>query len=656
MGRWSGLGLWGVLMMGMVAALPAGRVGAADEAAARLDDLVVTATRTQSRLDKVGGSSVTVITAEDIRAGGHLTVREALKAVPGLDIVASGGLGAQSSVFLRGADSKNTLVMIDGIMINDPSSTNRVADLGHLTLDNVERIEVVRGPQSVLYGSNATAGVINIITRQGSGAPHVHAGAEGGSFNTRRLYGGANGRRGPFRFAFSAARLDSDGFSVADADNDRIPQSGNTDEDDGYRNRTLSGRFGLDVTPDFALDLSVRHLDAEVQFDDYNFAGYAQDNNAGPGQPTGAKDRSDQTYLRIEARNHFFERFFETRVYTQQAIQDHASYDNDGVVSSDFSGDARETGAQGNLNFANDIVSFGATYFHEAYESAGTGEKAARTRSHWAQNQFFWNDALELIAGFRTDDHATFGRQTTYRFSSAYTFKDSGTTVKATYGTGYRAPSLYELYADQNPSWWFLGGNAALKPETSKAWDAGVEQALFGGTLSVGATYFESRYEDRIAYITDPLTFQSTYQNAAGITRTQGVESFMAWAPQEHFSCRLDYSYIHALDHNEERQVRRPMKKVGFNARYRPIDPLSLNLDVQWADARDASTFAFDRYGDRVRELDPYTVVNVSARYQVCRSLEVYGRVENLFDEYYEEAWSYATAGLSAYAGIRVSY
>ncbi|MBW2608587.1 MAG: TonB-dependent receptor, partial [Deltaproteobacteria bacterium] len=224
------------------------------ESIVTMEEVVVTATKTELSMEKIGGSSVTVITAEDIEDKKLSTVKEVLKGVQGIDVKATGGPGTQTSIFMRGADSKNTLVLLDGIMVNDPSSLHRNADLANLTVDNIERIEVVRGPMSVLYGSNATAGVINIITKKGKGKPSVYAGTEGGSYGTWRVYGGTSGASDKFNFALAASMTETGGFSQANDENNRIPHAGNTYEDDGWKNTTISGKAGTDITPDFDIN------------------------------------------------------------------------------------------------------------------------------------------------------------------------------------------------------------------------------------------------------------------------------------------------------------------------------------------------------------------------------------------------------------------
>ncbi|MEX1313409.1 MAG: TonB-dependent receptor plug domain-containing protein, partial [Desulfotignum sp.] len=190
-----------------------------DGAAVTMDQVVVSVTRTETTTSGIGGNSVTVITAREIEERNAHTVLEVLKTAPGVFVTSTGGMGTSSSVFIRGADSKNTLIMVDGIVLNDPSNANRSADIADINLDEVERIEVVRGAMSVMYGSNATAGVINIITKKGGGEPEITASTEGGSYGTWKTGGRVSGSADKLTFAVSGSYLSRDGFSIADKDN-----------------------------------------------------------------------------------------------------------------------------------------------------------------------------------------------------------------------------------------------------------------------------------------------------------------------------------------------------------------------------------------------------------------------------------------------------
>ena len=442
--------LAGILAVGALAVFAAPVPVAAQDRPPTMAEVVVTATRTETALDKVGGSAVSVVTAADIEAAKQTRVAEALKGIPGIDIVTSGGPGSSTTVFIRGGDSKNTLVLVDGIMFNDPSSPNRSADLANLTLDNIERIEVVRGPLSALFGSNATAGVINIITKKGSGKPTAHVGAQYGSYDTWRAFGDASGQLQKFNFSLSAARTETDGFSAANDRNRDIPRGGNTAEDDGWENTTVSGKFGLDITDNFDLNAVVRYIDSSADIDDFN--GFAADRwnfNTFPAtlEPDGAKRQkteSDQLFYQFNVHNFFLGRRVESNLFYKGADQDNKIYDADDNRTNDLEGRVTEAGWQGSLMLgAINTLSLGYTYFEEKLEENDSDQKEADINSYWVSDQLFLlDDRLVVVGGVRVDDHSRFGTETTWQVAPSYLVKQTDTTLKASYGTGFRAPSL----------------------------------------------------------------------------------------------------------------------------------------------------------------------------------------------------------------------
>ena len=655
---------WILWLVGLIFGMMLPALTMAQTPEATMGEVVVTATRTETALDKVGGSSVTLITAEEIEAKKQTTVEEVLKGTPGIDVVSNGGPGAQTSVFIRGADSKNTLVLIDGIMVNDTSSTNRGANLANLTTDNIERIEVVRGPLSALYGSNATGGVINIITKKGRGEPTAYIGGEYGSYDTWRTYGGASGQWEKLNFSFSGSRTETDGFSAANDDNRRIARGANTDEDDGWENTTLSGKFGIDITQHFDINAVVRYIDSEVDIDDFNgFAADQWDFSGFPAVlvPNGTKKqetKSDQMFYSVDVHNVLFDGIFDSLFFFKGACQDRDIFDAAGTKTGTFEGDSVEGGWQGGVTFPDwNTLSFGYTYFEEELDQTESSKKDADINSYWVSDQLFlFDEKLVVVAGLRVDDHDRFGTETTWQVAPSYRIEQTGTTLKGSYGTGFRAPSLFELFADPIPAFSFLGGNADLDPEESEGWDAGFEQALFDGQLTFGVTYFYTRFKDKIEFVIDMMTFASTYANLDGTTTTEGVEAFIQWVPMPELSFLLNYTHTDTDDPDGEDLVLRPENKVHLNSRYRMFDRATLNLDVFWVDKRKTFISAVDQFGNRVEELDDYFLVNLAASYDINNHMQVYGRIDNLFDENYEEAWSYATPGFSLYGGVKFTF
>jgi vitamin B12 transporter len=608
-------------------------------------EVVVSATKTLNRISDAGGSSVTVITSKDIENSGQQTVEEVIKGVAGIDVVSTGGLGTNTTVFMRGADSRSTLVLIDGVPINDPSSANRTPDLANLTVDNIERVEVVRGPVSVLYGSNAMAGVINIITKKGGDTPGAFAGVEGGSYGTWKTYAGAKGKRDGLTYSIEASRLKSDGFSIADKRNNRIPHAGNTSEKDGYENSTFSTNLGYTLSEHVSLETVLRYTDSSVRLDDYLWAGYAGDRE--DANPNGLKDNHTDTHqltgrvaMKIDTRPLL------STVYYNFSNQRRDIYDNDCIKTNLDKGALYEAGWQGDLTLAaNHTLTAGISYQKEHADNetygyyASTLDRQAGMSSEFLQDQLSIG-GLRLVSAVRHDDHQTFGDHATWRVAPSFTVGD--TTLKASYGTGFRAPSLYELYSAY--------GNANLRPETSKGWDTGVEHRL-SSNLKAGVTWFHNDFDNRIDY--DWAT--SRYQQIAGTTRTWGIESFAEWTPSKAVFLTTSYTWAHTEDPDGNQLVRRPEHKASLTGTWNITPKARVSTAMQWIGERTETPYAYDTYGNQAGKLDSYFLVNLSGSYKLSGNVEIYGRIDNLFNRYYEEAWSYATPGRSAYAGVKVT-
>ncbi len=633
---------------------------AEDGAVPTMDQVVVSVTQTETTSTKIGGNSVTVITAKEIEEKNAHTVVELLKNVPGVFVTSTGGMGTNASVFIRGADSKNTLVMLDGIILNDPSSANRSADLSDINLDQVERIEVIRGAMSVMYGSNATAGVVNIITKKGSKDPEITARVEGGSFGTWKTGGHASGATDRLTYAVSGSYLSRDGFSIANKDNPRIPRGGNTDEKDGYENLTLSSNLGIAFHDDFTVSSSLRYVDAQVDLDDYE-GGYTGDNIIStwvpdpvtgawvntlvpnPDGPTYKRSESERLMGQIGINNRFARGRVESILSYKFTRNDLQAYDNDNLPWYDYQGETDEFSWQGNIDFQNNVLSFGTGYFNEAMESLSSkvADIDTHTLSYWLQDQLFVGENLVLIAGARLDDHQSFGRKTTFRIAPAYELPSTHTRLKASFGTGFRSPSLYELFSAY--------GNPDLAPEKSRGWDLGVEQGFLDDRLKLGVTYWEMDFENRIGY--DMLI--SKYNQLEGDTETRGAEISASWTPIKDLFVNLNYTYTHTRDPEGNRLVRRPRNQVGLTASYRFLEKWQVGMDARWVGERAASPYAMDKDGLLVNTLDDYTVVNLSGSCDISDRFQIFARVDNLFDEYYEDAFSYATPGLSGYIGLK---
>ena len=616
----------------LMAAMLCSRGLYAEEAASTYvsDEVVVSATKTLNRISDAGGSSVTVITSKEIENSGKQTVTEVIKGTAGIDVVSNGGSGASSSIFLRGADMKYTLVLVDGVPFNDPSLMHSEANLADLTLDNIERIEIVRGPSSMLYGSNANAGVINIITKKGGEKASAFVGTEGGSHGTYKYYGGASGTQGLFNYAVSASRMKTDGISATDERNPVINQTRRSYERDGYANSTFSGNFGLKFDDHVSLETALRYTDAEVNYDG---AGIDVSGNLQK-----SKQYSEHTALKMN-----YQPLLST-LYYNVSDQDRAEKDVN-YGDSAYHGHLYEIGWQGDYAITkNNTVSVGLNSRKESIMTTDIDRHSVTSKSVFLQDQWHFG-VMQLVEGVRLEDNEQFGSKTTWRVAPSFTFGD--TVFKFSYATGFKAPSLYELYAPH------FVGNVHLQAETSKGWDAGVEQRL-SGNLKLGSTYFRTDYENRIDWATDySLPWGGHYDQLPGQTETYGLENFAEWKPAAPLFLTVNYTWLRTRNTDGNELLRRPRNKVGLTATWKASDKVKLNMNMQWVGSHWDNDFSWPANKLKVGS---YTLVNLVASYKVEKSVELYGRIDNVFNEYYENIWGYATPGRSAYAGVKVGF
>lgn len=595
-----------------------------------LEEIVVTATRIPTPEEKVG-SAISVITEEEIKTKGYTTVKDVLKGELGLDVVSTGGPGAQSSVFIRGLESYHTLVMIDGVLVGDPSLMQRQFNFANLTVDNIERIEIVRGPQSVLYGSDAIGGVINIITKKGKGKPSLYAGLEGGSYDTFRQFGGVSGEIGKASFSLGLSHTKTHGFSAADED---LP--GN-EEEDGWENLSLSGRLDFEPTSWLALGSTLRFQKGDTDLDQ------------GGGPYRDIKDYHVEHEM-FAFRPHLKMDLIEGK-WKQEIAMGIVGHKRDYL--GDPWGDSSYWGRIYQLSWQNELklmpfnsLIVGLDYLKEEMESSSPWSQMAEsawTFSLYVEDQLNLYDFSFTTLGVRWDRHKEFGDHTTLRATQAFWIEKTGTKIRGSIGTGFRAPSLYELYA---PPFWGPVGNPELDPEKSIGWDVGIEQKVLG-FMGFGVTYFRNEVEDLIDYV-----YGKGYINVEE-AKSSGVEGFLQLYPLKDVTAKLTYTYTETEDDEGKRLLRRPLNKVGISIGYSFCQERgNIGAHILWVDDRWDYNWSIRK---RVK-LDDYTVVNLSGSFKVHKNLEVFARVENLFDEDYEEAYGYGTPGFSVYGGIKAVF
>ena len=595
-----------------------------------MEEVVVTATRVPTPTEEVG-SSITVITAKDIEAKGYTTVKDVLKGTPGLDVVSCGGPGQMTSVFMRGANSYHTLVLIDGVEMNDPTGMNRGFNFSNLTVDNIERIEILRGPQSPLYGADAMGGVINIITKKGEGKPKFYLGSEGGSYDTWREFAGASMGSERVNVSLEASHNSSDGFSSADDD---LP--GN-DEDDKWENTSASARLGFVLSENADLDFIGRFQDGRTHLD---YGG-------GPYQDVEDYHVEERkVFTRAHAHVFAFDGLWEQTLAYGFADHDRKRRDCP-YGDSDVDGKKHEISWQNNFYLhETNTLTLGLEYEKEEMDNHEELDESAYTHSVFVQDQIKLGGFSFTTIGLRYDDHEDFGSKTTFRITQAFLLKDLGTKFKGSYGTGFRAPSLNELYYVS--PWGGPGGNPDLDPEESEGWDIGIEQSLFNNCMTLGITYFYNDFDDLIIW-------ENGYNNVDE-AKTRGIESFIKIMPFDDLSLCLNYTYTDTEDDDGKRLIRRPLHKAGLNTCYRFLKRGTANLDILYVGKRDDKYWPAMAGAAKDIVLDDYILVNLAGSFDICKRLQVFARIENLFDEDYNEAYGYGTAGLSAYGGVKVTF
>ncbi|HEX4078256.1 MAG TPA: TonB-dependent receptor [Rhizomicrobium sp.] len=595
------------------------------------ETVVVTATRVPTPRAEVA-SSITVITAKEIAARQQQSLPDVLADAPGLNVVQSGGPGGETSVFMRGTDSNHVKVLVDGIDMSDPSSPTGTYDFGQFLTQDIARIEILRGPQSGLYGSDAIGGVINIITKSGSGPAQFTGDIEGGSFDTFNQAGTASGSEGPFHYAGTIEHFWSGATPVTPLD---LLAPGERRIDDTYDNVTASTKLGYDVTNDFDLGFVGRYTNSQLDSTGENYFTDYPD-------ATQSQSETLQYYTRGTAHLVLAGGFFEQTLGLAYGSIESTEPTPDNPTAYYF-GDRVKLDWQGDLRFSDDeILVLGAEHEHDGITqpvSAGIDIDSgyAELQSTLAENLF----STEAV---RFDDNAQFGGEATWRIAPAYLVAATGTKIEASVGTGFKAPTLSEMF-ENYPAYDFYG-NPGLRPESSLGYDMGFEQPLFEDAVRFGGTYYRNDIKN---LINDNATYTS-YANV-GKAETDGVEAFAEWQVLPTLNLRADYTFTEANDEILHQELlRRPKHKGTLNAQWQATDRLSLDADLlavsSWIDGNRAFTIP--------RLIAPgYTTADIAASYAINDTFTLYGRITNLFDANYQDPVGFLRPGRGFFAGIK---
>jgi vitamin B12 transporter len=612
----------------------------------RLSPIVVTATKTSTSLLELA-NSITIIDSAELANKRSLNLFDLLRSEYGLSYTQQSGAGSLSQIYLRGGSPSHTLVLLDGIEVNMPNDPSNTYDFSALSLDNVERIEILRGPQSTLYGSDALAGVINVITKMGTGHNKFFVSSEAGTFNTFKLSGGINGSLNNLRYSASISKMKTDGFSSASE------KYGNTEKDGAERN-SFAMRAGYSILPELDLNFAARFTKADIDYD--QFGGEFGDD------PTYVFHLEEGSY-RAEAKYKNPTSLFDQTV----GVSFHKnlrkySYDstlfNPSSSHSLYDGRKLKFDWQGNLFLTkNNTITLGAeteeeTVISEFFSSSLFGDfesvfpkTSSRTSGIYIQSQNRLNNIFSSI-GIRLDKHEKFGTAFTYRIAPAYILWSTGTKLKATLGTGFKAPSLFYLF---DPAF----GNPDLLPEKSFGFDIGIEQYFWSAGINIGVNYFQNNFSDLFGF---DENFKTININKA---ETRGIEFYGSAFISKNIEYKVNYTYTEAKDRSESSSekdltlIRRPKHKAAFNLNYQFSNAGNANIEMIYVGDREDKDFS--KYPAERVILKSYLITNIYVSYKLFEMIELFGRIENLFDNYYEQVLGYASPGRAAYGGIKVS-
>lgn len=608
--------------LGLLAAMPVLSSGAS--AKSERDEIVVSVTRIPTDLDRVG-SAVSVISAEDILGSQEVSLSDLITRVPSVSVSRNGGLGGVTSSFIRGSASSRTLVLLDGVELNDLAAPSGGFSFANTLSDNIERIEVLRGSQSTLYGSDAIGGVINIVSRTASEPFEARAMIEGGSLGTVRGHASVGTGAETYNLLASASYLDTKGVSAANKAN------GNT-EKDGHENATFYLLGAVNPLEGIEIGGTLRYVDAEVETDSFVFGGPF------PLVDGDEMTKTEEIQASLYAKFSLFGGRLENLFRGALSDIDRANLATS-VVSFQSESQRKAIEYQGTLAFADGhFLLVGAehednemrTDYFGAWPSTTQG--SADIDSLYAQLQSTFFGGLTLTGGIRYDDHERAGGVTTFRFTGNYLFAQTGTTLRASWGEGFKAPTLYQLFDG-------FSGNPNLMPEESKGWDVGVIQSLADGRVRLEAGYFHTTSDNEIDYSFTTFTFGNILA-----TRSKGFEFTAEAKPIDALSIAVSYANVSSMRlDTDTRQLRRPKHQANLVIDWQPMERVALSTEVKYTGKR----------LDTAGVMDDYTVVDLRGSYELNEHIELFGRVENLFDETYEQIYGYGTPGIGAYLGVR---
>ena len=618
----------------LVLALMAPRAAHAQEPK-RVDPVVVTATPVETPAEQLG-ASVSVVNGEDFQTYHYPTVDEALRSVPGVEIRRSGAYGKTTSVTIRGANANQVQVLVDGLRVKSP--TLGQVDLSDISPDLIERIEVIRGAQSTLYGADAIGGVINIITRKGKGGPfQATVQQEVGNYDTLVSRATVYGAWKILNYALSASHFESNGQF----------QNDETDAN------AISARIGATLPENSTLDFVFRYNKNDIGVPVKGVFPGPQPIN--PIINRNARSQSETTIFSLEGKTRPVE-WWETRGRLAR-YENSAGFQDpvDPGVDFDFATFSQVNVERREAEWVNSFFigkwstsSVGLEHRREIGESHNTFRAVSETQSVFFEQQLRFFERLFLTGGFRVEDNSVFGTTTTERGSLAFLIKETGTRLRGSAGTGFRAPTFNDLF--------FPGfGNPDLQPEKSLSYDFGVDQKLWNNRIRLGLTYFQNNFRNLIACCTPLPTAPFGGPFNVGRARSAGIEFTSEVDVLPNLIASLNYTYTDSENLATDRLLpREPRHRWNIGLTWEPISKLSLFTQVHVVSEQ------FEQFGEVYNS--GYTRVDVGGTWRILertgwlQKLELTARIQNLLNEGYAEVRGFPALGVNALVGLRASF
>ncbi|WP_309496153.1 TonB-dependent receptor plug domain-containing protein [Sulfurovum sp.] len=596
-----------------------------------LEDITVTTTNKLPTSIKETSSNVSVITEGEIKEKGYQTVAQAISGVSGITVSHSGGLGQSTSFFMRGSDAGKVLVLLDGMRLNDPSSTDGRAFLDSLTTSNIQQIEIVKGGSSSIWGSNASAGVINIITKEAKDGVHGSLGLSYGSYNTKGADAALSYKDEKLTAQVLASYLDTDSFSAL------VPRDA---EKDGYTNKNLNLKLGYIFDDYNTLNLSYNIIKTETEFDDTFSMAQADDDYS--------HGTSDQSNIALDY-------LFSLGNYSAIFHASKGEYDRD-YYTTGFFGDGhnvykatlKEYALINGYNYTNGKAVLGLEYkdidgFNQ-YNNFPESQSDYNNKAVYLSNVYDINENTLIETNLRYDDYSEFDNKTTYKIGVKHLHHFlQGLTSSANYYTSYDAPSSYQL---ANTAFGSL-----LKPSYTKGFDITV-----GYKKLLQISYFNNKVKDSIDYISDPVTFIGGYTNIDGTSKFSGIEIESEYVFTS-YNIILSANYTHLFDFEKEDGSdlpRRAKDTLNASVSYYTQSDMHFGLEAQYIGDRLDTDGGFPIASDV--PTGNYTVWNLNFSTKLLHDIDLSIHAKNIFDKEYQSVYNYAAAGRSAYAKLTYSF